>query len=108
MIVHVKHVKDVVDRAADHFVARKWVAELDCCDILVMALDEATNRLLQLMDVPDKQILICPCCNQGRVGSNREKWSPTTPRIALCYTCIGSAIPNFDKAILARGHEDVD
>ena len=64
MIVQIKHVENVVDRTTDHQVGCFAVlAKLHRRHILIMTLIEAADRLLQLMDVPEQQVLIGPRSN---------------------------------------------
>ena len=53
MIVEIKHVEDVVYRAADHQVSGfRVLTKRDSRHIFIVTLVEAADRLLQLMDVP--------------------------------------------------------
>ena len=64
MIVEIKHVEDVVYRAADHQVSGFCVlTKRHSRHIFIVTLVEAADRLLQLMDVPEKQVLISPRSN---------------------------------------------
>ena len=72
-----------------------------------MALDEATNRLLQLVDVPYQQVLVRPRSNHRWVCPAGVERGAAATRIDLRHALIGASVPKFDQSILACCHEDV-
>ena len=108
MVIQIKHAEDIIYATADHEIGGVRLAtKLDRSDIIVVALDKATNGLLQLVDVPYQQILVCPCSNHRRVCPTGVERGAAATRIDLRHALIGASVPKFDQSILACCHEDV-
>ena len=108
MVIQIKHAENIIYAAADHEIGSiRLSTKLDRCDIIVVALDEATNWLLQLVDVPYQQVLVRPRGNHRWVCSAGVERGAAATRINLRHTLICASVPEFDQSILACGHENV-
>ena len=73
-----------------------------------MTLIKSPDRLLQLVDVPNEEILVRSCGYQVLVCTDRVERRSTTSGIDLSDTLIAAAVPYFDKPILTRRHKNVN
>ena len=68
MLIEVKHVQNIIYRAANEVVTS--VIEAQLCYVLTVTLSETTYRLLQFVDVPPDDVFVCACTYQIAVGSH--------------------------------------
>ena len=73
-----------------------------------MTLIKSSDRLLQLVDVPNEKVLVRSCGYQVLVCTHRVERCSTTSRIDLSDTLIAATVPYLDKPILTRSHENVN
>ena len=73
-----------------------------------MTLNESTDRLLQLVDIPHQYVLICSCSYEVLVCRYTIERCLTSTIIDLGDTLIRSSIPDLNESILAGSHENMN
>ena len=73
-----------------------------------MTLIKSSDRLLQLVDVPNEKVLVRSCGYQVLVCTDRVERRSATSRVDLSDTLIAAAVPYFDKSILTCSHKNVN
>ena len=73
-----------------------------------MTLIKSPDRLLQLVNVPNEEVLVRSCGYQVLVCTHRVEGCSATSRIDVSDTLIAATVPYLDEPILTRSHEDVN